>query len=143
MQAWFMEHRRDVRGGDLWTCTASSSSRGQESAGGSQGVWAFARYGTEDARVRGAARLPAPAADQAAEAGPVVGRHRRHSERRQAEASQAAAPVEADLRAVEGRARVPGRLHDREGLRAHSDATWAGDVCAADASGRRGTGGFR
>jgi len=41
--------------------------------------------------VRGAARLPAAAADQAAQAGAVAGRDRRHSERRQAEASEAAA----------------------------------------------------
>jgi transposase len=78
-----MEHRRDVRGGALWTCTASGSSRGQESAGGSQGVRAFARYGTEDAAVCGAARLPTTAADQAAQAGAVARRHRRHPERRQ------------------------------------------------------------
>src|SRR5271168_5648556 len=122
MQAWFMGHRRDVRGGDLWTRTAGGSSRGQESAGGSQGVWAVARDGTEDAAVRGAARLPATAADQAAQAGAMVGRHRRHSERRQAEASQAAAYGKAYLRAAEGRARVHGRLHDREGLRTHGDA---------------------
>src|SRR5258705_9517460 len=49
-----MGHRRDVRGGDIRTCSASSSSRGQESAGGGQGVWSVARYGTEDVAVRGA-----------------------------------------------------------------------------------------
>ena len=32
------------------------------------------------------------------------------------ETSQAAAYIEADFRAVEGRARIHGRLHDREGL---------------------------
>ena len=68
-----MEHRRDVRGGDLRTSTASGSSRGHESTGGSQAVWAFARYGTEDARVRGATRLPAAAADQASQVGPWLG----------------------------------------------------------------------
>ena len=26
---WFMEHRRDVPGGDLWTCTACGSCRGR------------------------------------------------------------------------------------------------------------------
>src|SRR5271170_5098544 len=101
MQAWFMGHRRDVRGGDLWTCTAGGSSRGQESAGGSQGVWAVAGDGTEDAAVRGAARLPATATDQAAQAWAMAGRHRRHSERRhserrQAETSQAETHGEAD-----------------------------------------------
>ena len=39
------------------------------------------------------------------------------------------------FRAAEGRARVHGRLHDREGLRAHRDAARPGDVCAAGASG--------
>src|SRR3974390_3654576 len=101
-----MEHRRDVRGGDLWTCTASGSSRREESAGGSQGVRAFTGDGREDAAVRGAARLPASAADQAAEAGAVAGRDRRHSERRQAEASQAEAYTQAGLAAADGRARV-------------------------------------
>ena len=78
--AWFMEHRRDVPGGDIRACTAGGSCRGPESASGSQGVWAVARDGTEDAAVRGAARLPATAADQAAQAGAVAGRDRRHSE---------------------------------------------------------------
>jgi ParB family chromosome partitioning protein len=59
-----MEHRRDVRGGDLWTCAASGSCGRQESAGGSQGVRAVARYGTEDAAVCGATRLSATAAQQ-------------------------------------------------------------------------------
>jgi len=37
--AWFMEHRRDVPGGDIRACTACGSCRGPESASGSQGVW--------------------------------------------------------------------------------------------------------
>jgi transposase len=49
---------------------------------------------------------------------------------------EAAAHIEADLRAAEGRARIHGRLHDREGLRAHRDSAWPGDVRAAGASGR-------
>src|ERR1019366_2448698 len=109
--ASLMEHRRDVPGGDIRACTACGSSRGPESASGSQGVWTFARDGTEDAAVRGAARLPAAAADQAAQAWPVVGRNRRHSGRRQAEAGEAAAHSEADLRAAEGRARFYRWLH--------------------------------
>ena len=64
-------------------------------------------------------------------------------ERRQAETSQAAAHGEADLRAAEGRARVHGRLHDREGLRARGEAARPGDVRAADACARRGAGGLR
>jgi len=76
-----MEHRRDVRGGDLRSGTTSGSSGGQESACGGQGVWAVARDGSEDARVRGAARLPTPATDQAAQVGAVARRHRRHSGR--------------------------------------------------------------
>jgi len=66
-----MEHRRDVPGGDIRACTSGGSSRGPESASGSQGVWSVAGDGTEDAAVRGAARLPATAADQAAQAGAV------------------------------------------------------------------------
>ena len=38
------------------------------------------------------------------------------------------------------RARVHGRLHDREGLRACGDAAQPGDVRAADASAGRGAG---
>jgi len=53
--AWFMEHRRDVPGGDIWACTACGSCRGPESASGSQGFWSVAGDGTEDAAVRGAA----------------------------------------------------------------------------------------
>jgi hypothetical protein len=63
-----MRHRRDVRGGDLRSCSASGSCRGQESACGSQGVRAVARDGAEDAGVCCAARLPAAAAGQAADA---------------------------------------------------------------------------
>ena len=57
-----MEHRRDVPGGDIRACTAGGSCRGPESASGSQGVWVVAGDGTEDAAVRGAARLPAASA---------------------------------------------------------------------------------
>jgi hypothetical protein len=137
LATWFMEHRRDVRGGDLRTCTASGSRRRQESAGGGQRVWPFARYSTEDAAVRSAARLSVTAADQASEAGAVAGRHRRYSERR-----QAAAHIEADLGAAKRGARLHGRLHDREGLRARGTTPRPGDVCAADACRGRGTGGF-
>ena len=59
---------------------------------------------------------------EAAQAGAVDGRHRRHSGRRQEQASQAAAHGQADLRAVAGGARVRGRLHHREGLRARGEA---------------------
>jgi hypothetical protein len=57
--AWFMEHRRDVPGGDIRAYTAGGSSRGPESASGSSGVLSVARDGTEDVTVRGAARLSA------------------------------------------------------------------------------------
>jgi hypothetical protein len=55
-------------------------------------------------------RLPATAADQAAQAGAVAGRNRRHFGRPQAEASQAAPYGEADLRAAKRRARFHRRL---------------------------------
>jgi hypothetical protein len=32
--AWFVEHRKDVPGGDIWSCTACGSCRGPESASG-------------------------------------------------------------------------------------------------------------
>src|ERR1017187_9927591 len=108
---------------EIRACTACGSCRGPESASGSQGVWAIAGDGTEDAAVHGAARLPATAADQAAQAWPVAGRNRRHSGRRQAEAGEAAAHSEADLRAAEGRTRFYRRLHDRKGLRAIGGVT--------------------
>ena len=57
--------------------------------------------------------------------GPWLGVDRRDSGRRQAETREAAAHGEADLRAAKGRARVHGRLHDREGLRARRDAAVA------------------
>src|SRR5271167_3198399 len=56
-----------------------------------------------------------------------------------AETREAAAYGETDLRAAKGRARVHGRLHDREGLCAHLEAARPGDVRAAGTSGRRGT----
>ena len=37
---------------EIYGRVRSGSSRGPESTGGSQAVWAFARYGTEDAGVR-------------------------------------------------------------------------------------------
>src|ERR1035437_8506689 len=113
-----MEHRRDVPGGDIRTCASCGSCRWPESASGSQGVWVVAGDGTEDAAVRGAARLSATAADQAAQAGSMAGRDRCHFGRRQAEAGKATAHRQADLRAAKGRARFHWRLHDREGLRA-------------------------
>ncbi len=74
-----MEHRRDVPGGDLRACTACGSCRGPPSASGSQGFWSVAGDGTEDAAVRSAAGRPAATADQAAQAGAVARRDRRHS----------------------------------------------------------------
>src|ERR1017187_1856829 len=60
---------------------------------------------------------------------------------------QAAAHRQADLRSPAGGARVPGWLHDREGLRAHRHAAPPGDVrsagaCSGDSAGRlrRGAG---
>jgi len=67
-----MEHRRDVPGGDMRACTACGSCRGTKSASSSQGVWTFARDGTEDAAVRGATQLLAIAADQATQAWPIL-----------------------------------------------------------------------
>ncbi len=93
----------------------------------SQGVWASRETVRKMLQYAVAPRLSAAAADQAAQAGAVVGRHRRHFGRRQAEASQAAAHVEADFREIKERARIHGRLHDREGLRAHGDAARPGE----------------
>ena len=47
-------------------------------------------------------------------------------------AEEAAAHGQADLRAVASRARLHGRLHDREGLRAPVEAWRPGDVRAAE-----------
>src|SRR5271163_1867555 len=127
-----MGHRRDVPSGDLWACAAFGAGGGTEPARGSAGVWDLAQDDPEDASLCGSAGISAAAAGEAPEAGAVVGRHRRHSGRRPAETGQATAYSEADLRPASGRARVPGRLHDREGLRAHSYAAWTGDVRAVD-----------
>src|ERR1035437_2222253 len=140
--AWFMEHRRDVPGGDIRACTSCGSCRGPESAGGGQGVWAIAGDSTQDAAVRGAARLPAATADQTAQVGAVAWRNRRHTERRQAEASEATAHGEADLLAAKRRTPVHRRLHDREGLRPCGDVAWPGDVRSTDACAGRGAGGL-
>jgi hypothetical protein len=70
-----MGHRRDVQGGTLRASTASGIGRGAESASGSQGVWGIARDGSEDAAVRGAARLPATATSEAPDTGAMDGRH--------------------------------------------------------------------
>ena len=50
----------------------------------------------------------------------------------QGSAEEAAAHGEEDFREVEGGARVCGRLHHSEGLRAGEEAEDAGDVCAAE-----------
>jgi hypothetical protein len=68
-----MEHRRDVPGGDIRSCTACGPLRGLESASGSQGVWTIAGDDTEDAAVPNAARLPAAAANQATQTGQWLG----------------------------------------------------------------------
>ena len=52
--------------------------------GGSAGVWLGPQDGSQDAGVLGTARLSASEASAATEAGPMAGRHRRHSRRRQA-----------------------------------------------------------
>jgi ribosomal protein S14 len=75
--------------------------------------------------------------------GPWLGLDRRHSDRRQAEASQAATHGEAYFRPAEGRASVHRWLHHREGLRAVSYAARSGDVRAADACAGRGAGRLR
>ena len=92
-----MEHRRDVRSGDLRAGAASSSGRGQKSTVGRAGVWVGARDRAEDAGVFDSAGLPAEGTRETAEARPVGGRDRRHSGRRQDEASEAAPHGPADL----------------------------------------------
>src|SRR5208283_4966521 len=93
----FVGHRRDVPSGDLWAYTASGFSRGQKSTIGRTGVWLGPGDGTQDVGLFDSARLPAERATEAAQAGAVDGRDRRHSGRRQDQASQAAAHRQADL----------------------------------------------
>src|ERR1035437_5579439 len=92
-----VEHRRDVQGGTLWAGTTGSSSRRQERACSSAGVWAGARNGAQDAALRRAAELPAAAVPEAARVGAVAGRDRRHSGRRQAATQETTAHGEADF----------------------------------------------
>src|SRR5664280_2319256 len=68
----FVEHRRDVPGGDLWSYTACGFSRGQKSTFGSAGVWTGPRDGTQDVGLFDSAGLPAERASQAAQAGTVA-----------------------------------------------------------------------
>src|ERR1019366_3122773 len=75
----FVEHRRDVPGGDLWSYTARGFSRGQKSTFGSAGVWTGPRDGTQDVGLFDSAGLPAERASQAAQAGTVGRRDRRDS----------------------------------------------------------------
>src|SRR5271155_2514380 len=95
--AEIVEHRRDVPGGDLWTYTPSGFSRGQKSTVGRAGVWTGARDSAEDAGLFDSAGLPAERAGEAAQAGAVDRRDRRHSGRRQDQTRQAAAYRPADL----------------------------------------------
>ncbi len=120
--AKLVEHRRDVPSGDLWACAAGGFGGGMKSTGGSAGVWTGAGDGAEDAGIFGSAGLPAAAAGEAAQAGAVAGRDRRHSGRRQEPPREAAAHGQADLRSAAGGARIHRRLHDREGLRALGEA---------------------
>src|ERR1035441_3209056 len=59
----FVGHRRDVFRGYLWSCTSSGIGGWSQSTGGGGRVWDFARFGSEDAALLGAAWLSAPAAD--------------------------------------------------------------------------------
>jgi hypothetical protein len=83
-------HRRDVHGGTLRTGSAGGAGLGAEPAGGSAGVRDLAQNDPEDASVFGAARLSAATGGPAAQARAVAGRDRRHSERGQEAARQAA-----------------------------------------------------
>jgi hypothetical protein len=138
-----VKHRRDVRSGDLWACTASGFSRGQKSTVGGAGVWAGAGYGAQDVGVFDSTGLPAERAGEAAQTGAVGRRDRRHPPRRQDQTRQAATYGEADLRSTASGARLHGRLHDREGLCAGRDAALPGDVRSADARSGRGAGRLR
>src|SRR5450631_1563045 len=109
----FVEHRRDVPGGDLWAYTACGFGRGQKSTVGSAGVWTGPRDDTQDVGLFDSAGLPAERASEAAQAGTVGRRDRRDSGRRQVQTSQTAAYRAADLRSPAGGARVFRRLHDR------------------------------
>jgi len=136
-------YRRHVHGGTVCAGQACGSCRGQEPACG--GPWArvVAEDSQQDAGVLLAAGLPAAEASAAAKAGAVARRYRRHSGRRQAAAAQATAHGQADLRAAAGRARLHGRLHDREGLRAREEAKRPGDVHPAQPRSGRSAGRLR
>src|ERR1035441_4111198 len=95
--AVIVEHRRDVLSGDLWADTASGSGGGQEGTDSRERVWRSARDSAEDAALRSAAGLPAAAAPEAAQAGAVGGRDRRHSGKRQAATQETTAYGEADF----------------------------------------------
>jgi len=136
-------HRRHVHSGTVCACAASGPGRGEEPVDGSTGVWAGAKDGVEDARVRDAAGLSAAEAGTAAQAGAVTGRDRRHFERGQDAASQAASHGQADFRTAQGRVPVLQRLHHRQGLRSRRTTAQAGDVRSAGASGGRSAGGLR
>jgi len=139
----FVKHRRNVLGGTLWTYTASGFCRGKESTSGGTGVRRGPRERAQDAALRRAAGLPARASGEAAQAGAVAGRDRRHSERRPEPTQETTTHGQADLRPPAGGARLRGRLHCREGLCAAAARAQARDVRAADARARRGASRFR
>src|SRR5208283_2311592 len=138
----FLARAGDEAGGALFSGPACSPDRGIKRAGGGAAVWDRPENGLENVELLDPAWLSAVEAADQAEAGPVCCDHRPHSRRGQKPAQEAAAYVEADLRAVAGRAWLHRAHHDRKGLRGELAATLARDVCAAGASAGSRSGGF-
>ena len=96
------------------------------------------RDGAQEAALPPAARVSPDAADPVSETGRCHGDPRSDPARRSASPEEATAHGHAHLRTVTGGARVQGRLHDHQRLRAREAAGRAGDVRAARApAGRR------
>jgi hypothetical protein len=131
----------DVLGGALCAGSLRLPRRGAEHAGGGAAFRPPPQHATQDAGACGAAGLPAKPSAFAAQARRLHGDHRRDPGGGPFGAGQAAAHGEADSRAAAGRARLCGRLHDREELppraaRPHSGGVRSARPCAGPRAGR-------
>ena len=118
---------RDVRRGALCGGSSGCCRRGTEPSRGRAAVRDRPPDGEEDAELFGTAGVSADQAGAASEAGRVHRHHRRDpgGGRRSGRAAQAAAHGAPDFRAAARRARVHGRVYDREGL---CPGPWAVDA---------------
>ncbi len=119
---------KDVQRGTVYACPKSLHGGRHERPGGVPRVRPAQRHRPQDDQVRRSAGLPQAKASQKTQDRPVHRSHRRDTALRYESAEEAAPHRQAHLRAAEGRARVRGQVHHRQGLRSRASAHDPGDV---------------